>query len=121
MSPARLVAFRVLQRVEEGGFASDLLRGLSVGLDARDAGLASEIVFGCLRFQAQLDFLIGHFSGRPAAGFECKGRGVLLLINRYGTLPALAHRCTGSRQNLRTCRLRRKPHHWLRHARFELL
>jgi 16S rRNA (cytosine967-C5)-methyltransferase len=74
MSPARVVAFRVLQRVEEGGFASDLLRGLSVGLAARDAGLASEIVFGCLRFQAQLDFLIGHFSGRPAAGLDAEVR-----------------------------------------------
>jgi 16S rRNA (cytosine967-C5)-methyltransferase len=74
MSPARVVAFRVLQRVEEGGFASDLLRGLSVGLATRDAGLASEIVFGCLRFQAQLDFLIEHFSGRPAAGLDAEVR-----------------------------------------------
>jgi 16S rRNA (cytosine967-C5)-methyltransferase len=74
MSPARVVAFRVLLRVEEGGFASDLLRGLSVGLATRDAGLASEIVFGCLRFQAQLDFLIGHFSGRSAAGLDSEVR-----------------------------------------------
>ncbi len=27
--------------------------------------LAETIVFGCLRFQAQLDFLIEHFAGRP--------------------------------------------------------
>jgi 16S rRNA (cytosine967-C5)-methyltransferase len=74
MSPARTIAFRVLLRVEEGGFASDLLRGLSVGLSARDAGLASEIVFGCLRFQGQLDFLIEHFSGRAAAGLDSEVR-----------------------------------------------
>ena len=74
MSPARTIAFRVLQGVEEGGFASDLLRGFSVGLSARDAGLASEIVFGCLRFQGQLDFLIERFSGRPAAGLDSEVR-----------------------------------------------
>ena len=52
--------------MERGGYASDLLRACSRGLEPRDAGLASEIVFGCLRFQSQLDFLIGHYSGRPA-------------------------------------------------------
>ena len=48
-----------------GGYASDLLRIEAAGLETRDAGLAEALVFGCLRFQAQLDFLIGHFSGRP--------------------------------------------------------
>src|SRR5579884_1178199 len=38
----------------------------SAELDSRDAGLASQIVFGCLRFQLQLDFLIRHFAGRNA-------------------------------------------------------
>ena len=33
-------------------------------LEVRDAALAESIVFGCLRRQSQLDFLIGHFSGR---------------------------------------------------------
>jgi 16S rRNA (cytosine967-C5)-methyltransferase len=36
----------------------------SAGLDSRDAGLASQIVFGCLRFQLQLDFLIRYYAGR---------------------------------------------------------
>jgi 16S rRNA (cytosine967-C5)-methyltransferase len=65
VSPARDAAFRILQLVESGGFASDLLRRETAHLDARDAGLAETIVFGCLRFQAQLDFLIERFSGRP--------------------------------------------------------
>ena len=47
----------MLRRVHQGGYASDLLRKGS--LDSRDADLASEIVFGCLRYQAQLDYLIG--------------------------------------------------------------
>ena len=62
ISPARISAFDILRTVEHGGFASDLL--LAAKLDARDAGLASEIVFGVLRYRAQLDYLIGHYSGR---------------------------------------------------------
>ena len=65
MSPAREVAFRVLQRVHTGGYASDLLRHDSARLDSRDAGLAETIVFGCLRYRSQLDFLIARFAGRP--------------------------------------------------------
>jgi 16S rRNA (cytosine967-C5)-methyltransferase len=61
-SAARTVAFDILQRVNTGGYASDLL--LEAALDPRDAGLASQIVFGVLRFRAQLDFLIEHYSGR---------------------------------------------------------
>jgi 16S rRNA (cytosine967-C5)-methyltransferase len=58
-----MAAFDVLRKVEQGGYASDLL--LEASLDSRDAGLASQIVFGVLRFRAQLDFLITHYSGRP--------------------------------------------------------
>lgn len=58
ISPSRTVAFDVLRRVHDGAFASDLLLAKSEGLDSRDAGLAAEIVFGCLRYQLQLDCLI---------------------------------------------------------------
>ena len=64
IATARLVAFDILLKVESGGFASDLLLTHSASLDARDAGLAAEIVFGVLRYRAQLDFLIRHHSGR---------------------------------------------------------
>jgi 16S rRNA (cytosine967-C5)-methyltransferase len=57
VTPARAAAFDVLRAVHDGGYASDLLRRHS--LDGRDAHLASEIVFGCLRYQAQLDHIIG--------------------------------------------------------------
>ena len=56
MSAARDAAFRILTRVERGGYASDLLRRET--LQPRDAALAETIVFGCLRFQAQLDHVI---------------------------------------------------------------
>ncbi len=61
---ARDVAFHVLELVEKGGFASDLLRHESESLSPRDAGLAETIVMGSLRHQAQLDYLIEHYSGR---------------------------------------------------------
>src|SRR5580693_7404572 len=61
---ARIVAFDILLRVESGGYASDLLLSQTAGLESRDAGLASEIVFGVLRYRAQLDYLIEHYSGR---------------------------------------------------------
>jgi 16S rRNA (cytosine967-C5)-methyltransferase len=63
-SSARIAAFEILQKVEAGGYASDLLLIRTAALDSRDAGLASEIVFGVLRHRAQLDFLIVHYSGR---------------------------------------------------------
>jgi len=62
VSPARIIAFDVLRKVHHGGYASDLLLKLSEQLDSRDAALASEIVFGCLRYQAQLDYLISLWS-----------------------------------------------------------
>lgn len=66
MSPARSAASEILLRVLRGGYASDLLIEKTAELDPRDAGLAAQIVFGCLRFQGQLDYLIDHYSGRPA-------------------------------------------------------
>ncbi len=63
-SPARLAAFDILRRVELGGYASDLLLAQTAPFDSRDAGLASQIVFGALRYQGQLDYLIALYSGR---------------------------------------------------------
>jgi 16S rRNA (cytosine967-C5)-methyltransferase len=66
ISSSRRVAFEILQKVETGGgYASDLLLKRTADLDSRDAGLAGEIVFGCLRRQAQLDYLIArHAKGK---------------------------------------------------------
>lgn len=71
------MAFRILCLVEEEGYASDLLAARMAGLDSRDAGLAEEIVLGSLRLQGQLDFLIGHFSGREAARLDAEVRVAL--------------------------------------------
>jgi len=70
ISPARRVAFDVLCRVEDGAYASDELLSEAAQLTSRDAGLAGQIVFGCLRFQAQLDFLLEHYSKRAPGQLE---------------------------------------------------
>lgn len=63
-SSARVISFQILEQVRKGGYASDLLRAGTSGLSARDAALAETIVFGCLRRQREIDFLIEHFSGK---------------------------------------------------------
>ncbi len=70
MSPARALAFEILTAAECGGYASDLLAARAAPLDTRDAGLASEIVFGVLRYRAQLDYLIEFYSGKPVARLD---------------------------------------------------
>jgi 16S rRNA (cytosine967-C5)-methyltransferase len=77
ISPSRAAAFEILLLVEKGGYAMDLLASRTAALDSRDAGLASEIVLGSLRFQAQLDFLIETWAGRPAARLDAEVRAAL--------------------------------------------
>jgi 16S rRNA (cytosine967-C5)-methyltransferase len=70
ISPARWAAFEVLSAVAAGKYASDTLLERARSLNTRDAGLASQIVFGCLRYQAQLDHLISLYSGRKTAALD---------------------------------------------------
>lgn len=48
-------------------------------MDSRDAGLASQLVFGCVRYQAQLDLLIRHYSGRKIEDIEAAVKLILRL------------------------------------------
>jgi 16S rRNA (cytosine967-C5)-methyltransferase len=64
VAPARRAAYQILHQVEEGAHSTDLLHERTGHLDARDRGLATELVLGSLRLQQQLDFLIRHFAGR---------------------------------------------------------
>jgi 16S rRNA (cytosine967-C5)-methyltransferase len=70
ISPSRSIAFEALEAVNEGGYVTDVLLYLSRSLDSRDASLASQIVFGSLRYQGQLDYLIELYSGRAAADLD---------------------------------------------------
>lgn len=74
VSAAREISFRILAKVDAGGYASDLLRRETAALDSRDAALAETLVLGCLRYQSQLDFLIGYFAGRPQPKLDLEVR-----------------------------------------------
>jgi 16S rRNA (cytosine967-C5)-methyltransferase len=74
VSAAREISFRILAKVDSGGYASDLLRYETAALNSRDAALAETLVFGCLRYQSQLDFLIAHFAGRPQPKLDLEVR-----------------------------------------------
>jgi 16S rRNA (cytosine967-C5)-methyltransferase len=58
ISPARWAAFQALMDVGRGRQAAPSLERAAAGLDARDAALATEIVFGVLRRKGQLDWIV---------------------------------------------------------------
>src|SRR6185437_5764389 len=65
LAPARKAAFAALLAVERGAWSAEALAAKSVHLDQRDAGLASDIVFGVLRRRGELDALIRSYSKVP--------------------------------------------------------
>jgi len=65
LAPARKAAFAALLAVERGAWSAEALAAKSVHLDPRDAGLASDIVFGVLRRRGQLDAQIRSYSKVP--------------------------------------------------------
>jgi 16S rRNA (cytosine967-C5)-methyltransferase len=67
---ARCVAFDVLLRVEQGAYAGDLLLHRGQFLQPADAALAQEIVFGVLRRQPQLDFLLQPYLRRELSRLD---------------------------------------------------
>jgi len=79
ISPARLAAFEILLRVEEGAYASILLNSKEEALDALDRGLTHELVMGVLRWQLWLDRLIEYYSARKASDLDLAIRVILLL------------------------------------------
>lgn len=72
VSPARLIAFDVLRRVAaEGAYASDELHAqLNTSIKPADAGLATELAMGVLRWQRLLDFLLERASKKPIARLD---------------------------------------------------
>jgi 16S rRNA (cytosine967-C5)-methyltransferase len=64
LAPARQAAFAALLAIDRGAWSAEALAAKTTHLDARDAGLASDIVFGTLRRQGQLDILITAYAKR---------------------------------------------------------
>jgi 16S rRNA (cytosine967-C5)-methyltransferase len=86
---AREIAFEVLRRVEEGGaYASralDAALAQAGALPAREAGLATELVYGTLRRALQLDAALAPHSRRPLGELDPAAR-VALRLGAYQLL-----------------------------------
>ncbi len=95
---AREIAFHVLRRVEEGGaFASRALDAAltSAGaLEAREAGLATELVYGTLRRALSLDAALARHASRTLSEVDPAARVALRMgayqILHLGTPPHAA-------------------------------
>ena len=84
-APARAVAARVLERVESGGAFADLALDAELGrrsLAPRDIALATELIYGTLRWQRYLDWILAPHSRRRLAALDAKVR-VLLRLTVY--------------------------------------
>jgi 16S rRNA (cytosine967-C5)-methyltransferase len=81
ISQARTIAFDVLLRVvKQNAYADDLLRaGLSEAVKTEDAGLATELALGVLRWQRLLDFVIDRYLRKPADTADVEVRIALRL------------------------------------------
>jgi 16S rRNA (cytosine967-C5)-methyltransferase len=84
-APARAAAARVLERVETDAAFVDLALDAELArrpLGRRDAGLATEIVYGTLRWQRYLDWVLAPHSKRALAALDARVR-VILRITAY--------------------------------------
>jgi len=83
VSPARRIAAEVLLRVEQGGaFANLALDGAlraAGALEPREAALATELTYGTLRWQLQLDRALALHSDRPPEELDANVRAALRL------------------------------------------
>jgi 16S rRNA (cytosine967-C5)-methyltransferase len=81
-SRARLLALRVLERVERGAAFADLALHAGFrngGLGVRDRALATELVYGTLRWRGKLDWLLAQVIPRPFDTLEPPVRSLLRL------------------------------------------
>ena len=91
VSPARRLAAEVLLRVEQGGAFANLaldgaLRSAGV-LEPREAALCTELTYGALRWQLQLDRALAAHSDRPPGDLDPPVRAAL----RISTFELLHH------------------------------
>lgn len=85
---ARYGAYKILQRVEEGGYADRLIDGYlerNPGMDSRDRGLLTELVYGLLRLRGRIDFALQQFSRQKLLRLE-KNALLLLRLGAYQLL-----------------------------------
>lgn len=73
------MALDILNRVEEGAWAGQLLqRRLDTSrFDDTDRRFTSELVYGTLRRRGELDFVLGHFCNQPLQRLDAPVRNIL--------------------------------------------
>ena len=80
MTPRRL-AVKALMHQEQAGYANLVLDGelkkCTPPLEARDAAFAARIFYTVLEYQPLLDYLLDHFSKKPAARLDAPVRAIL--------------------------------------------
>jgi 16S rRNA (cytosine967-C5)-methyltransferase len=84
-APARVLAARVLERVETDAAFADLVLEAEAErsrMAARDVGLATELVYGTLRWQRYLDWIVAPHSRRPLDALDTRVR-VILRMTAY--------------------------------------
>ncbi|HAF25605.1 MAG TPA: 16S rRNA (cytosine(967)-C(5))-methyltransferase RsmB [Blastocatellia bacterium] len=79
VTPARLAAFEILKRVEDGAYASVLLASREEELNPLDRALCHELVMGVLRRQLWLDRLMEFYANRKVTELDAGVRLVLRL------------------------------------------
>lgn len=87
ISKARTVAFDVLLRVaKQDAYADEALRAeLETDMRSEDAGLATELAMGALRWQRSLDFIIDRFLKKSARALDIEVR-IALRLGAYQLL-----------------------------------
>ncbi len=104
----RRVALDALVRIEDGAFAHilvpDALRNAS--LHARDRGFVTELVYGTVRMQRAVDFLLARVASRPIDSLEPRVRAALRL-GAYQLLVGIpGHAAVGETVNVVSARQR---------------
>lgn len=88
MNDPRRLAFDILERVGSGSYADRALDAelqRHPGLDPRDRGLVTELVYGVLRQQGRLDYALARFCKQPLGKLENR----VLLLLRLGAYQLL--------------------------------
>jgi 16S rRNA (cytosine967-C5)-methyltransferase len=94
---SRETAFAALLRVEDGAYSNILLPTMlrDSALDARDRAFATDLVYGALRHQRALDYLVGLAADRPVEELDPATRVALRLGAYQLTRNVPAHAAVG--------------------------
>ena len=70
VSPARVAAFDILRKIDDGAFSSVQLAAKEPELGIADRALCHELVMGVLRWQLQLDKIIEQLAKRKVSSLD---------------------------------------------------